>query len=142
MKRTPITPSTPEKIRAWRARSKPLEKGGELERRVRISPINTTRRQKLFIRNYGSSEIMRFFAGQPCDNCGAGPSLPAHVEKTRGAGGTVDHIIPLCAPCEDRFHQGRETFAAETGIDYAERCAHWKARRLEAFPEPDPPEAA
>ena len=76
----------------------------------------------------------------PCAACGRdGPSDPAHM-KSRGAGGTSDHLVPLCRMCHTEQHtKGIKTFFSKHGIidtlDLAERyhqrwlhADYWKNR--------------
>lgn len=53
----------------------------------------------------------------PCAACGRdGPSDPAHM-RSRGAGGTSDHLVPLCRMCHTEQHaKGIKTFFSKHGI--------------------------
>jgi hypothetical protein len=97
--------------------------------RKRIPAQNRKRSAQQRLYDFGpQAEWMRDL---PCATCGARPpSEPSHV-KTRNAGGTRDDMIPQCTDCHERFHAGRETFAASIGksvddlvalaADYAQR---------------------
>lgn len=68
----------------------------------------------------------------PCAACGKfGPSDPAHM-RSRGAGGTSEHLVPLCRLCHiDQHNRGIKTFFKDYGIDdhmgLAEKYhARWK----------------
>ena len=65
----------------------------------------------------------------PCHACGKdGPSDPAHM-KSRGAGGTSDHLVPLCRDCHVEQHsKGIKTFFEKHGVidtlDLAQQYHH------------------
>lgn len=77
-----------------------------------------------------------------CHTCGKwGPSDPAHM-RSRGAGGTSEHLVPLCRVCHMRQHsKGIKTFFREYGVDdhmalakeYHER---WLGRLHDHAPDP------
>ena len=53
-----------------------------------------------------------------CHTCGKwGPSDPAHM-RSRGAGGTSEHLVPLCRDCHMEQHtNGIKTFFKKHGVD-------------------------
>jgi hypothetical protein len=55
-------------------------------------------------------------------------TVAAHCEKTRGAGGTSGHLIPLCVDHEQRFHgMGRESFQIAYKMSLADATAVYDA---------------
>jgi 5-methylcytosine-specific restriction endonuclease McrA len=77
----------------------------------------------------------------PCCACGTdGPCDAAHM-KSRGAGGTSDHLVPLCRECHTEQHTtGIKTFFSKHGVidilDLAERyhqkwlyAEYWDGRK-------------
>ena len=124
--------STPEDIRAWRARSKPLTRTGGL-RRSPLKSANSARRRKMHDRNFGDrAEHIR---AMPClinDGC-SGQIVAAHA-KARGMGGCNSSrrsLVPLCWGHHEEQHQiGVATFAQRYALDL-ERSADEIASRLD-----------
>ena len=64
----------------------------------------------------------------PCAACKKhGPSDPAHM-RSRGAGGTSKHLVPLCRMCHiDQHTRGIKTFFADYGYaDPLELAEHYE----------------
>lgn len=62
----------------------------------------------------------------PCIVCGQGPSQACHA-KSRGAGGTSDHLVPMCHKHHHEQHRvGVKTFNAEHGIDLMAEAEHYE----------------
>lgn len=60
-------------------------------------------------------------------------SVAAHAIKTRGAGGTDEHCIPLCSDHEREFHQrGRATFSDRYGLDLEAETEEMRRRLRES----------
>jgi len=97
-------------------RDSPLRRFTPLVSVTRIAPVNPDRKAKLREKQFGSRAAR--VADMACCVCGnAGPSDAAHV-KSRGAGGTKDHLVPLCRAHHIQQHAwGIETFISRTGVD-------------------------
>jgi hypothetical protein len=66
-------------------------------------------------RHFG--EKAKFVRTLPCLVCGATPSQACHA-KSRGAGGTSEHLVPMCPPHHREQHDvGIRTFEAAHGVD-------------------------
>lgn len=107
----------------------------ELRRTKRINPVNRARRKKRRQQTFGPDERVRWMQQLNCLACGRTPCQVAHV-KSRGAGGTADDTVPLCAHCHRRQHDlGIKTFAALHFLDLEEEAskyARWWAEGLES----------
>lgn len=86
-----------------------------LKRRTRIRRVNRERRKSRYERAFGEKgEWVRLLR---CLVCGD-HEVEAHHVKTRGAGGTSEHLVPFCTAHHRQYHdQGRETFEATHDID-------------------------
>lgn len=80
-----------------------MKRGGRIERRTRLKPVNEARLAARRARQFGpQAELCRKL---PCCACKAPPpSDPEHV-RTRGAGGLDADTIPLCRSCHELRHQ-------------------------------------
>lgn len=80
-----------------------MKRGGPIARRTRLRPVNPSRKAKLYARNFGEwADVIR---GLPCVTCGVGPpSDPSHT-RTRGAGGDLKTIVPMCRACHQHFEE-------------------------------------
>jgi len=102
-----------------------------MKRRVRVNAVNHARKDREFIRAYGSADRVAFVRSQPCVACGRTPSENAH---TRGGGagrkGDARFVAPLCHPCHDELHRrGPVAFAARhDGLDLDHEAAITDAR--------------
>lgn len=101
MKRTPLR-SDPENTREWQRRSQDRlrERGGlkttkPLESHTAIPSVNRERRKKLREKQFG--EKRDWVIREPCEVTGERSNRihPAHVLKTRGAGGDKLGLVPL-----------------------------------------------
>lgn len=76
--------------------SSPPKRAAGLKRSGRIRPINRKRKARLFAEDFGSVEYVKHLHQFPCANCEVyGWTVAAHL-KSRGAGGKVDDLVPLC----------------------------------------------
>jgi hypothetical protein len=116
-------------------RKTPLARGTSQLKRSRLKPRNPDRAAAERLRDFGpQAEWMRDL---PCSTCGARPpSVPSHVGRSRGAGGTRDDLAPQCSACHEAVHRGRLTFERERGVDLAELAREYARRWLE-LPEID-----
>ena len=83
------------------------------------------KRVRLYEKQFGKKAD--WIRSLPCSACGAGaPSDPAHM-RSRGAGGTSEHLVPLCRMCHiDQHNRGIKTFFAEHGhSDPLELARHY-----------------
>lgn len=84
-------------------RKAPLRSTGKLKR-TPLAPVNRRRRAQRHARDFGDhAQRIRVL---PCDLCGASPPSDPHHAKSRGAGGTKRHLIPLCRRDHQRVHDG------------------------------------
>lgn len=100
----------------------------------RINPVNKPRRAKLFSEAFESEERVEWYRHQFCvvPGCDEGPCHVAHV-KSRGAGGTADDAVPMCAAHHGESHQiGILTFQKKHGLDL-EALAHKYASEWERW---------
>lgn len=99
-----------------------------LERRTRLRRANPERRARLHAKQFGAkAEWIRSLG---CLRCGWRPCDAAHA-RSRGAGGTAEHLVPLCWWCHGMQHRlGIDTFNDRFGVDLmaeAERLdAEWR----------------
>ena len=87
--------------------------------------MNRKRRQREFVRAYGSKARVAWIQSLACLTCQARPSENAHTPSRSGFGrkGDASTIVPLCSACHHRLHQvGHATFERECGLDLAS-CA-------------------
>lgn len=72
------------------SRSKPMK-------RTRLKPVNRKRRAKLFAEDFGGKAYLEFIHGLECAACGSPCEYTEAAHLTsRGAGGKVDVVVPLC----------------------------------------------
>jgi hypothetical protein len=85
-------------------RTGPPKRKTRLERHTPLAPVNSRRKAKRYARDFGDhAERIRAL---PCDLCGAPPPSDPHHAKSRGAGGTAQHLIPTCRTCHRKIHDG------------------------------------
>lgn len=122
MKRTPLRRHTPLRRTSAPARGAPIRKR------------NAKRRARLFQAQFGSRERVEWMHRTPCCACGSRERIHAHHVTSRGAGGTADDMVPLCATCHDRVHAiGQRRFEAEHGLNLRalarQYADEWNERR-------------
>lgn len=77
-------------------RRSPIRRGKPLPRKP-IRKRNPKRAARLFTEDFGSSEYVEHLHSMPCAVCDVwGWTVAAHL-TSRGAGGKVDDLAPLCA---------------------------------------------
>lgn len=108
MKRSPLRRGNSLKSRKGLARS------GKIKR---VNPKRLKRRRDI---QFGPKA--KWIRTLDCATCGApGPSDPSHATKSRGAGGTADHLIPQCRTCHTLLHAiGRTLFEVRRRCDLEE----------------------
>lgn len=95
-------------------------------KRTQLRRRNRVRRARLFRQQFGSPERVAWLHRQPCCACGETGDIHAHHVVSRGAGGTADDLVPMCATCHRHAHDmGRRTFEAEYDIDLAVWAEHY-----------------
>lgn len=98
-------------------------------KRTRIRPRNPERAAKLRAEQFGDRSRDIAVASIPCacmgkhPACTGGWSEPSHV-VSRGAGGKLEHVLPMSDGCHRAWHQhGRATWLRTVG---------WSDEQLEA----------
>jgi len=105
-------------------RRTPLARKSELKRGARIAPANRKRKRERYERDFGL-EKAAWIRTLPCLGCGRTPSEAAHA-KSRGAGGTAAHLVPLCHKCHREQHQvGILTFQSAHRLNLIDEAAHY-----------------
>lgn len=89
-----------------------------------MKQVNRERRAQRSRDHYGlKAEWIRTL---PCIACGTNYRIEAAHAKSRGAGGTSDHLVPLCHKCHRHQHQvGVQTFGDEHGFDLMDVAADY-----------------
>lgn len=113
----------PEKHDAWRRRGvanyrERLRKAIEAGKREwsSLNPVNRKRKAKLNRDHFGEKAV--WIRSLPCVCCGGRDRVEAAHAKSRGAGGTSEHLVPLQHVCHRYQHQtGILTFQRERGVD-------------------------
>ena len=134
----------PEKVREWRKRSKPLERGDGPKRKTPMKRKNPKRKRKLYERNYGDRAaavrdmhclVVPLHALDQRITC-RGRIVAAHV-RARGMGGAKGDrrdLVNLCAKHHDEAGEYRTSqraaFEAKWGVDLMEE-ARKLAERLD-----------
>jgi hypothetical protein len=117
----------------------PLKRSGPLRRKKEVKGVNRKRAKKRLEAAFGSKAD--FIRRQWCvvELHGTSPERfcpdqwpmqfeAAHV-KSRGAGGTSKHLIPLCTAHHHEQHAvGIQTFAAKYGLDLEALAAEYELR--------------
>lgn len=93
-----------------------IQRKTPIKRSGRLKPVNRARKARLFAEDFGSKEYVEHIHSLPCAAClVTGWTEAAHV-RSRGAGGKVDDLVPLCGNrlgiegCHSRFDRHeRET---------------------------------
>jgi len=95
------------------------------KRRARKKKAKKELRDKQFGISSGKRD---FIVSKPCDACGAPPpSDPSHAAKTRGAGGTAEHMVPHCRECHRELGRiGVKTFEKRHGQDMKKRAKFYE----------------
>lgn len=97
-----------------------------LNRRTRIKSTNPKRRKKRYDEAFGDKAT--FVRDCNCLVCGRNPSHPHHV-KSRGAGGTAEHLVPLCHEHHRELHAiGARTFQTKHNVDLVREAEHYDER--------------
>ena len=125
MKRTPLRRHT-----ELRRGDSELARGPGPKRKTEIRKVRPDRKRRLFVDQFGDVARVRWFQMQECavPLCGGWPSECAHV-VSRGAGGTAEDIIPLCAHHHTEQHAvGVQTFAGTYHMDLAALAEDYDAR--------------
>jgi len=100
-------------------------------RKRRLRSVNPERRERRWQEAFGSEARVEWVRKQPCEVCGERPSENAHV-RSRGAGGTHEDVVPLCAPHHRQQHDiGIRSFSELHHIDLARAARETHARWLE-----------
>jgi hypothetical protein len=109
-------------------RKAPMPRGEKrLRPKKRIKPVNRKRKARLLEVQFGPKGA--WIRTLECATCWAPPpSDPSHATKTRGAGGTAEHLIPQCRPCHIELGLGAERFEALYGWDLAALVAEYEER--------------
>ena len=115
-------------------------KRSPLQRKTRLKARNPKRRQALFVRHFHSTGYVTFVHQQDCVVQGRrageacwGPIQAAHTHS-RGAGGTYEDVVPICAKHHATQHQvGIASFARYFAVDLkaaaAQTWAQYQKRR-------------
>ena len=101
-------------------------------KRTPLRKRNPERKARLTEEQFGPLARRKWIKMQPCviPGCGAWPCENVHV-TSRGAGGTPEDIVPMCAEHHRKLHglnSGIETFQAEHGVDLR-ALAEWTQTR-------------
>lgn len=93
-----------------------------IRRRAPLKKVNPERAAKAQAEAFGPQA--KLCRDLPCAVCGKrAPSEPHHT-RTRGAGGSDEHTIPLCLEHHAAIHRlGRKTFALKHQVDLARVAA-------------------
>lgn len=96
------------------------------------APVNRERRAKLRAEQFGTDGYREHVIASPCLVTGTLPVDPAHVLKSRGAGGGPEHMGPLCRAVHRDFDDmGEARFRARWGVtkeEVRDRCRVFRAR--------------
>ena len=117
--------ANPETHREWQRRSRDKQIEAQRNGKACKSRIKARRKSKqerdAYVRKYyGSQDRLLRIKATPCAVCGELPSENHHV-RSKGAGGTWENVVPLCARHHRAFHDlGYYTFSNRYGIDLAE----------------------
>ena len=76
-------------------RKAPLSRKSRPKARKPLPKVNAKRKASEFVKCFGSRARVAAIKTLPCVVCGKWPSENAHA-RSRGAGGTWRHVIPLC----------------------------------------------
>lgn len=112
-------------------RKTPLPRSRKPMKKSRLNPVNRKRREKRFLREFGSEERVDWYRRQPCDTCGkpAGDGVDTPLNEcshvVHAAGKRPHHMVPQCRYCHLEYHAGRETFEATHNVDMMDRARHW-----------------
>lgn len=92
-----------------------LRRGAAPVRKTRVKKINRKRMKRLREEQFGiTSGYRKHVIEQPCAACGTYHpeygSQPAHVGRTRGAGGKADAVLSLCQSCHSWEHEDSAGF--------------------------------
>ena len=118
------------------SRKTPLERGPGPKSRTRMRQVNRKRIASLRAVQFGVAGYREHVIASPCLVTGTTPCDPAHILKSRGAGGREEHMGPLCREVHTDFDSmGEERFRLRWGIGkerVRDRCRDfrvaWNAR--------------
>ena len=73
---------------------------------------NRKRRKRLHEKQFGSHA--EFIREHDCCVCGSKEHIHAHHTTSRGAGGTKEHLVPVCWRCHQGIHdRGQSNYRAD-----------------------------
>lgn len=99
-----------------------LKRGPGPKRKTRLNPVNRKRKKKRHRDNFGPKA--EWIRSLPCVCCGGRDRVEAAHARSRGAGGTSEHLVPLQHVCHRYQHQvGIKTFQSERGVDLMDEAA-------------------
>lgn len=111
MKRTPLKRKTE------------LERGPGPERKTRLKPVNSKRKAQRNRDHFGDKAV--WIRTLPCLVCGTTPVEACHA-KSRGAGGTSEHLVPMCHKHHREQHMmGVTSFGVVHGVDLMAEAEHY-----------------
>ena len=113
-------------------RRTPLRRGKSELNRGNINPMNRKRMKRLRAEQFGTEGYYEHVVASPCLLTGRpGPSDPAHILKSRGAGGGPEHMGPLCRDVHTDFdHMPEDRFLVRwkrTKEWVRDRCREFRA---------------
>lgn len=109
-----------------------LKAGPPPARRTPIRKRNPERLARLQVEQFGADGYKEHIKSLPCLVCGSWPVDPAHVLRTRAAGGGPDGMAPLCREHHTAFDSlGEERFEQLLRISKADIRAWAKDERAE-----------
>lgn len=121
-------------------RSKPLPRSSRIARGGRPKKVNRARRNREWLRSYGSDERVAFIQSLPCIVTGASPCENVHI-LGGGMGRKSDArmIVPMISKVHRRLHMfGPVTFQAMYGVNLLEAAAEterlWQAYQTRSEP--------
>ena len=113
-------------------RHTPLSPSGPIERRTPIRKRNPERLARLQVQQFGPGEYKAHIKSLSCLVCGCWPVDPAHVLKTRAAGGGPEGMAPLCREHHIAFESiGEDRFELLLRISKADIRAWAKEHRTD-----------
>lgn len=79
-----------------------LRRRRPIRRKSRLRPANPRRKHRRYEEQFGAyADIIRAL---PCAACSDPPPSDPHHTRSRGAGGTKRHLVPLCRWCHATGH--------------------------------------
>ena len=99
-------------------------KKSPIERRTPIKKVNRKRKAKREAEHFGDKA--KWVRTLVCLVCGRYPVQACHA-KSRGAGGTAEHLVPMCVDHHRQQHQmGIDTFGALYNVDLMDEARHYE----------------